>query len=113
MTIGKSKIKASQELEKISGPLTISRLLKAERYCAKITQVVLAKKLGITRKHLSDIENERVLPSLDFAEKAAKKLGDHPLSWKKILQKQLKRAKGKKSVYVTLPIAQYLQTLPK
>ncbi len=64
-------------LEKIiGGPLTIGKLLVASRKGDKLSQADLAKKLGISRANLCDIEKERRFISEEMAEKFAEKLGE-------------------------------------
>lgn len=99
-----------QDLEKKYGPLTVSKILKAERFSQKITQAELAKKLKMSRSQLSAIETGRIIPSLEFVEKAAKKLKDHPPQWKRILLNQLKREKNRK-ITIQATASQYLEYL--
>ena len=99
-----------QDLEKRYGPLTISKILKAERFSQKITQAELAKKLKMSKSKLSAIETGRILPSIEFVEKAAKKLKDHPLQWRRILLNQLRREKNKK-ITIEATASQYLEYL--
>ena len=65
----------------------------------------LAKKLKISKKCLSDIENNKTIPSLDFIAKCAKILGYDKESFYKIPEDQLKRrAKGNKQKEIDISI---------
>lgn len=58
-TMGKSS-KAMRMLEKLSnGRLTLGEAIRAIRQCDDIKQVDFAKKLGVTKSYLSDLENDR------------------------------------------------------
>lgn len=45
-----------EKLRRLCGPITFGDLLKDERWCKKMTQSELAKKLGINQRLLSEIE---------------------------------------------------------
>lgn len=96
-----------QYLEKKYGPLTIGKMLKAERFAQKITQTELAKKLNISKVKLSAIETGRILPSVEFIEKTAKKLKDYPPQWRRVLIAQLRREKSK-TITIEATASQYL-----
>lgn len=64
-----------EKLEKTYGPLTFGSLLKSFRQADDITQVDFAKKLGLSRQNVSDLESGRRIPSAQRASKIAKKLG--------------------------------------
>lgn len=77
MTI-KSKMtqKSLKMVEKITGtPLTLGVLLCAIRQSEELSQVDLAKQLGITKQHLCDIEHGRKSVSPKLAATYADKLG--------------------------------------
>lgn len=57
------------------GPLTFGRLLEAIRLGDEISQAAFARKLGVSRSHLCDIEHGRKSVSLLRALKFAKTLG--------------------------------------
>ena len=59
----------------IAEPETLGRLLLVHREGEEWTQAVMAKKLGISVTHLSDIENGRRLVSPERAARFAVKLG--------------------------------------
>ena len=65
----------------------------------------LAKKLKISKKRLSDIENNKIIPSLDFIAKCTKILGYDKESFYIILEDQLKRrAKDNKQKEIDISI---------
>lgn len=64
------------ELEKISGrKLTLGNLIWSIRMCDEMNQVDFAKKLGVSRQYLCDLEHGRKSVSPKKAKKFAKKLG--------------------------------------
>lgn len=64
------------ELEKISGrKLTLGNLIWSIRTCDEINQVDFAKKLGVSRQYLCDLEHDRKSVSPKKAKQFAKKLG--------------------------------------
>ena len=66
-------------LEKLGGgPLTFGRLLYSIRMGDEISQVDFAKKLGISKAHLCDIEKDRRIVSPSRAWAWGKKLGYPP-----------------------------------
>ena len=64
-----------EKLEKTYGPLTFGSLLKSFRQADEMSQVDFAKKLGLSRQNVSDLESGRRIPSAQRASKIAKKLG--------------------------------------
>jgi antitoxin HigA-1 len=65
-----------QFLERCAGgPLTLGRLLEAIRIGDELNQATFARKLGISRSHLSDIEHGRKNVSLPRALRFARTLG--------------------------------------
>jgi DNA-binding XRE family transcriptional regulator len=63
-------------LENLSGgPLTLARLLRSIREGEALTQVALADTLGISKQHLSHIENGRKVVSPERAARWAARLG--------------------------------------
>lgn len=81
-------------LEKISGgPLTMSQLLWAIREGEGLTQTEFAKKLGISRANLCDIEKGRRFISEEMAERFAEKLGESKEQFVRLaIQDRLNRA---------------------
>ncbi len=63
------------EIEKHYGPLTFGRLLKSHRVGEEFSQVEMAKKLGLSKQSLNDLESGRKIPSIRRAVQIAKKLG--------------------------------------
>lgn len=49
--------------------------IKAERINQKITMEELSLKSGVSQKHISNIENEKVVPTLETLKKLARSLG--------------------------------------
>lgn len=71
----KKKSDAIKFLEKISGELTIGRLIESIRLNDDFTQPAFAKKLKISKSHLCDIEKGRKFLSVSRAASFAKLLG--------------------------------------
>jgi len=72
----KSKSKTTKFLEQLTGgPLNFSDLLSAIRQGEEMSHVQFAKRLGISRSHLCDIEKGRKAVSLDRAIEFAEILG--------------------------------------
>jgi transcriptional regulator with XRE-family HTH domain len=73
--ITKSKANALSALEKMNrGPLTLGNALYALRMSQDLTQIEMAKKLKITKQHLSQIEKGQKFVSPERAAEFAKKL---------------------------------------
>ncbi|MGZ3768506.1 MAG: helix-turn-helix domain-containing protein [Bdellovibrio sp.] len=88
------KSAAVRYLEKLSGgPLTLGSTLQSHRLAEDLTQEQMAKKLGISKAHLSQIEKGHKFLSPERAQEFAKKLGySKKLFVKLSLQDQLRRA---------------------
>jgi transcriptional regulator with XRE-family HTH domain len=72
----KGKSRARRLLAKYtSGPLTLGRLLASIRKGEEMNLAAFSKRLGISKSHLSDIENGRKLVSAALAAEYARKLG--------------------------------------
>ena len=71
----KKKNDAMKFLESLVGELTFSGLIEAMRQAEEMSQVDFAKKLGISKQHLCDIEKGRKFVSPERAAKFAKILG--------------------------------------
>jgi antitoxin HigA-1 len=70
------KSEALRFLEKLTGgPVTLGKFLEAVRRGEEMTQPAFAKKLGISKSHLNDIEKGRKAVSPDRAARFAKVLG--------------------------------------
>ena len=93
-----------EDLEKDFGPLTFGRLLRSHRLGEELTQVRMAKLLGLSKQNLNDLESGRVLPSLRRAVKIAKKIGQlEELIVQLVLQDQVSREKLKYKVFINAP----------
>jgi len=68
----KKKSDAMQYLESLVGELTFGGLIEAMRQAEEMSQVDFAKKLGISKQHLCDIEKGRKFVSPERAAKFAK-----------------------------------------
>jgi DNA-binding XRE family transcriptional regulator len=64
----------SAELERDFGRLTFGRYLRAHRLGEEWSQVWTAKKIGLSKQGLNDLERGRKLPSIKKALQIAKKL---------------------------------------
>ena len=81
------------------GPLTFGMYLRATRTSINLTQTQMAKKLGIARGTLCDIEKGRQLVSPALALRVAKKAGlSADLAIKACLQDQVDKVGLKKRV---------------
>jgi transcriptional regulator with XRE-family HTH domain len=60
------------------GPVTLGKLLEAIRLGEELSQTKFAKKLGISRSHLNDIEKGNKFVSPQRAARFAKALGHSP-----------------------------------
>ena len=75
----KKKSSTIKYLEAIAGKnLSLASLLSAIRKCEEMSQVDFAKKLGISKSHLCDIEKGRKTVSPERAARFAKILGYSP-----------------------------------
>jgi transcriptional regulator with XRE-family HTH domain len=68
-------VDASEWLEKRVGKLTFGKMIWSIRKCDEINQPQFAKKLGISKSHLCDIEQDRKNVSPERAVRWAKLLG--------------------------------------
>lgn len=57
------------------GQLTFGRLIESTRLCDEVSQVELAKRVGVSRAYLCDIEKGRRNASPELAAQFAKELG--------------------------------------
>lgn len=91
--------KAAKELEKHVGKLTFGKFLRAARTSKGLTQVEMARSLGISKGSLCDIEKGRQLVSPELAVKIAKNAGlSEKLAVQTCLQDLLHRANIKMRV---------------
>jgi DNA-binding XRE family transcriptional regulator len=83
-------------LEKEFGPVTFAMFMRVARTTLELNQAQMARKLGISRGTLCDIEKGRQLVSVAFAMKTAKKAGlVVEQAVEACLQDQLRKAKFK------------------
>ena len=68
----KKKSDAMKFLEGVVGKLTFGGLIEAMRQAEEMSQVEFAKKLGISKQHLCDIEKRRKFVSPERAAKFAR-----------------------------------------
>jgi transcriptional regulator with XRE-family HTH domain len=81
--------------------MTVGRFIKAFRECDEVSQTAYAKRLGISKANLCDIEKGRKLVSVERAAKFAKVLGvSETVLVQLSLQDQLRQAKLKLKVEV-------------
>jgi DNA-binding XRE family transcriptional regulator len=96
-----TKKEASQVLEKLYGPFTFATFMRGVRTTLDLTQVEMAKKLGISKAALCEIEKGRTLVSPQSAVRYAKKAGfSETVALEACLQDQLRKAKIKKRVRI-------------
>lgn len=92
---------ASQSIEKIMGPFTFATYILGVRTTLNLTQVQMAKKIGISKAALCEIEKGRTLVSPQAAARYAKKAGfSITLALESCLQDQLRKANIKKRVKI-------------
>jgi transcriptional regulator with XRE-family HTH domain len=72
---GKKSAAMSLLEELAGGPLTIGRAIESVRKCEALTQDEYAKKLGISKSHLCDVEKGRKTVSPERAARWARILG--------------------------------------
>lgn len=74
MTTNSKKTRAF--LESLAGPLTFGMMIRAYLDREDMSQVDLAKKLGVTRGYVSNVVNDRKLVSVHQAIEIARVLGE-------------------------------------
>ncbi len=96
------KSKTMRYLEALTGgPLTVSELLRSLRLSDEITQERFAKRLGISKQHLCDIEKGRKVVSPGRAALFATRLKHPPALFIQLaLEEELERAGVKIKVKV-------------
>lgn len=87
----KKKSEALKLLESVTGgPVTLGRLIESIRLGEEMTQPEFAKRLGISKSHLNDIEKERKTVSPERAARFARALSYSEKRFVKLsLQSQL------------------------
>ena len=66
------------DLEKRFGPMTLGLFIRAFREAENLSQTQYAKKIGLSRSNLCDLEKERKIASPLRAAQLAKKMGLAP-----------------------------------
>ena len=89
-------INAKKFLNSLNGQLTFAEALLCLRDTDEISQAELARKVGVSRGLICDIEKNRRIPSAKLVIKIAKALGyPEKVLLKYLLQDQLREAKAK------------------
>lgn len=92
---------ANQVFEKVNGPYTFATFILGIRTTLNLTQVQMAKKLGISKAALCEIEKGRTLVSVHAAVRYAKKAGFSTIvALEACFQDQLRKANIKKRVRI-------------
>lgn len=102
MTTKKSKTMAFLD-DLHAEPLTLGSLLSTIRECDELSQAALAKRLGISKSHLCDIEKGRKSVSPERAARFARELGYSEEQFVRLALQQLVEVAGLKfQVVLTL-----------
>ena len=100
-TRSEGAVDAREFFESLYGPVTLGGMLWSLCMCDEISQAEFARRLGVSRSHLCDVEKGRKLVSPERAAAWAKVLGFPATVFVKLaLQEQLDRAGVKMSVQV-------------
>ncbi len=92
---------AKQVFEKAQGPFSFATFMLGIRTTLDLSQVAMAKKLGISKAALCEIEKGRTLVSPQSATRYAKKAGfSETVALEACLQDQLRKANIKKRVRI-------------
>lgn len=92
---------ASSVFEKMRGPFTFAEFMLGIRTTLDLSQVAMAKKLGISKAALCEIEKGRTLVGPAAAVRYAKKAGfSETVALEACLQDQLRKANIKKRVRI-------------
>jgi transcriptional regulator with XRE-family HTH domain len=76
-----------------SGPITFGQLIEAHRSCDEISQAELARRMGMSRAQVCDIEKGRRMVSAERAAQFAKALGySVPAFVERALEDQLRKS---------------------
>jgi len=93
--------KANQVFEKIRGPFTFAEFMLGIRTTLDMSQVTMAKKIGISKAALCEIEKGRTLVGPGAAVRYARKAGfSETVALEACLQDQLRKANIKKRVRI-------------
>ncbi len=98
MTTKKSKGFSASDLEEriLGGPLTFGAAVEGLRVGEELSQVAFAKKLGVSRQYLCDVEKGRRLVSPDQAARFARVFGHPPNVLVRLALQDAVRASGLK-----------------
>jgi len=98
MITRKSKGSLDSELEKriLGGPLTFGAAVEALRVGDEVSQAAFARKLGVSRQYLCDVEKGRRLVSPGQAARFAKAFGHPPNALVRLALQDAVRASGLK-----------------
>ena len=100
-TPSEGRIDAMEFFESIDGPMTLGDMIWSLRDCDEVSQAEFARRLGVSRSHLCDVEKGRKVVSPERAAAWAKVLGFPETVFVKLaLQEQLDRAGVKMNVQV-------------
>ena len=100
-TPSEGRIDAMEFFESLYGPVTLGGMLWSFRMCDEVSQAEFARRLGVSRSHLCDVEKGRKVVSPERAAAWATILGFPETVFVKLaLQEQLDRAGVKMNVQV-------------
>ena len=83
-TPSEDRIDAMELLESLYGPVTLGGMIWSLRECDEISQAEFARRLGVSRSHLCDIEKGRKVVSPERAAAWANALGFPPTVFVKL-----------------------------
>lgn len=93
-------------LEKVNGPFSFATYMLGIRTTLDLSQVEMAKKMGISKSALCEIEKGRTLVSAETAVRYARKAEfSETAALEACFQDQLKKAKIKKRIRIEDPAA--------
>lgn len=97
---------AKLAFEKVNGPFSFATYMLGIRTTLDLSQVEMAKKMGISKSALCEIEKGRTLVSAETAVRYARKAGfSETAALEACFQDQLKKAKIKKRIRIEDPAA--------
>ncbi|HUB28030.1 MAG TPA: helix-turn-helix transcriptional regulator [Tepidisphaeraceae bacterium] len=98
MTTKKSSASSNSSLEEriLGGPLTFAAAVEGLRVGEELSQAAFARKLGVSRQYLCDVEKGRRLVSVQQAARFAKAFGHPPLVLVRLALQDAVRASGLK-----------------
>ena len=92
MSINK-KINAKKSIRNLTGHISFGEVLNSFRVSKELSQVEMAKALGVSKQDLCNIEKGRKIVSIERAVKFAKSLKYSPTVFAKyVIEDQLRRA---------------------